>query len=404
MARAANRLTAKTVEKASKPGMYADGEGLYLRVKDAGTKSWVFRFQLDKRERAMGLGPYPEISLAEAREQALEARRLRARSIDPIKARKAAGAASQATTFADIARHYVEAHRGKWKSPKSLARWERFERYACEAFGVKAVATVDTNDVLALLTPLWTTKPESAAKLREWVEGALDFAKAKGHREGENPARWRGNLQHALPARNKRATVRHHPALPWQELPAFMADLRGRDALAARALELTILCATRTSETLQADRAEISGALWTIPAARMKTGKEHRVPLSKQAAAIFATLPMLDGSSYVFPGHRSGRPLSGMAMEMLLRRMGRGDITVHGFRSTFRDWAAESTANFPREIIELCLAHDVSSEVERAYRRSDLLEKRRQLMQAWADFCWSERDILPQKSGKKIAV
>jgi integrase len=388
MARAANRLTAKTVEKATKPGMYADGGGLYLRVKDAGTKSWVFRFQLDKRERAMGLGPYPEISLAEAREQALEARRLTARSIDPIKARKAAGASSEVTTFADIARHYVEAHRGKWKSQKSFARWLRFERYACEAFGAKAVTDINTNDVLALLTPLWTTKPESAAKLREWVEGALDFAKAKGHREGENPARWRGNLQHTLPARNKRATVRHHPALLWQQLPAFMADLRGRDALAARALELTILCATRTSETLQADRSEINGDLWIIPAPRMKTGKEHRIPLSTQAAAILAALPCLSSNgAYVFPGHRSGRPLSGMAMEMLLRRMGRDDITVHGFRSTFRDWAAESDVNFPREIIELCLAHDVSSEVERAYRRSDLLFKRRQLMQEWANYC-----------------
>lgn len=214
----------------------------------------------------------------------------------------------------------------------------------------------------------------------------LDWAAAKGYRSGVNPAMWRGNLKHLLPARAKVHTVRHHPALPWQELPAFMAELRGRDALAARALETTILTTCRTSEVLNADRSELNGDLWVIPAERMKARNEHRVPLSTHASAIISSLPSIAGNSYVFPGHRDSRPLSGMAMEMLLRRMGRNDITVHGFRSTFRDWAAEAT-DFPREISELCLAHEVDSEVERAYRRSDLLLKRRGLMQKWADYC-----------------
>jgi integrase len=282
-------------------------------------------------------------------------------------------------TFNKAAAAYIQAHKAGWRGARTAHRWQsELERYAYPAFGKRDVATVTVDDVLHVLAPIWTTKNETASKVRERIEAVLDWAAAKGYRSGVNPAMWRGNLKHLLPARARVHTVRHHPALPWQELPAFMAELRGRDALAARALETTILTACRTSEVLNADRSELNGDLWVIPAERMKARKEHRVPLSTHASAIISSVPCLEGNSYVFPGHRDGRPLSGMAMEMLLRRMGRSDITVHGFRSTFRDWAAEAT-DFPREIS--------GSEVERAYRRSDLLLKRKGLMQKWADYC-----------------
>ena len=381
------KLTDVMVRKTAQAGLHNDGYGLYLKVTDSGARSWIFRFKTGGRTRDMGLGPYPEISLAEAREKAADARKLTRQGFDPIEARKADGMASKGMTFDKAAAAYIQAHKAGWRGARTAHRWQsELERYAYPAFGKRDVATVAVDDVLRVLAPIWATKNETASKVRERIEAVLDWAGAKGYRTGVNPAMWRGNLKHLLPARAKVHTVQHHPALPWQELPAFMADLRGRDALAGRALEVTILTACRTSEVLNADRSELNGDLWVIPAKRMKGQKEHRVPLSTQACTIISSLPCLAGSGYVFPGHRDGRPLSGMAMEMLLRRMGRDNITVHGFRSTFRDWAADAT-DFPREISELCLAHEVGSEVERAYRRSDLLFKRRELMQTWADYC-----------------
>lgn len=364
----------------------------------------------------MGLGAYPEVTLAEARQRAADARKLTREGIDPIEAKKlktAAEAPVNVPTFAEIAAEYIEAHNVKWKSDKSAARWERFERYATAAFGEKEVVAIDTDDVLKLLKPIWTTKAETANKLREWLVGVFDAAKAKSKgkawrfsSEWENPATWKGNLKSWLPARNKKTTVMHFAALPWQEIPAFMTDLRNRDALAARALEITVLTACRTSDVLEAERSEISDTVWTIPAHRHKmgkrTGKPHRVPLSRQAAKIIATLPVVMDSPYLFPGQKRGRPLSNMSMLMLLGRMGvRYQITVHGFRSAFRDWAAEET-NYSRAVCEACVAHSVAeNETEASYLRSDLFEKRVELMQIWADFCCSEEvsgNVIPTRT------
>jgi integrase len=390
MARIANRLTAKAVEKYKNAGMYADGDGLYFRVKEGGgAKGWLFRFKIDGKARAMGLGGYPVVSLAEAREKAAEARKLTRQGIDPIEARDATSALVKAVTFDAAAAAYVAEFASGWKHAKTPKRWlATCTAYASPVIGDKDVAAITADDIHRILAPIWVEKHETAITLRGRLEAVLDWATVKGYRQGANPATWRGNLKHMLhsPKQVRRIRpVKHHAALPWQDLPAFMVELRAREALAARALEITILCATRTMETLAVERFEIAGDLWTIPPARMKTGKEHRIPLSAQAAAIFDSLPHLHGSTFVFPGYRAGKSLSNMAMEMMLRRMGLADITVHGFRSTFRDWAAEET-NFPREIIELCLAHDIGSEVERAYRRSDLLFKRKELMQMWADY------------------
>jgi integrase len=383
------KLTALKVEKAKAPGLLNDGNGLYLKVTVKGARSWIFRFKLCGRSRDMGLGSYPAVSLAEAREKTAEARKHTNRGQDPIEQRKTTETVTRGISFPEACAAYVEAHRAGWKNPKTAKRWLAVcDQYASPVLGTRDVSTITSEDVLRVLAPIWAEKNETAAKLRGRIEAVLDWATVRKYRTGPNPALWRGNLKHLLPARAKVRTVKHFAALPWQELPEFMADLRSRDALAARALEVTILCATRTSETLQAEYSEIRGDLWVIPTTRMKMAREHRIPLSIQAAAIFAALPTLDDSPFIFPGFRRGRPLSGMAMEMLLRRMERETITVHGFRSTFRDWAAENT-NAPREVVELCLAHDIGSDVQRAYRRSDLLIKRKTLMQEWSDYCFS---------------
>jgi integrase len=410
MVRAANRLSAKAVEKTTGPGMHNDGNGLYLRVTDTGARSWLFRFKLGGKERAMGLGAYPDVSLADARELAGDARKLARQGIDPIDARNASATSSKPVgmTFDQCCEAYVEAHKAGWKHAKTPKRWlATCTRYASPVIGKKPVSAVTADHIHEILKGIWTEKHETAITLRGRLEAVLDWATVKGYRDSANPAMWRGNLKHLLPSPKqvrKVKPIKHHAALPWQKVPTFMAELRNREGFAARALEITLLCATRTMEAVAAERSEIHGDVWVVPPERAKTSKPHRIPLSTQAAAIFAGLPVVDGGRYLFPGNKKDQPLSGMSMAMVLQRMGwRYQITVHGFRSTFRDWVAEETT-FPREIAEMCLAHTVGSAVERAYRRSDLLEKRRQLMQAWADFCWSERDILPQKSGKKIAV
>jgi integrase len=387
------KLTDRAIKNAMENGILHDGEGLRLQVR-GGKKSWTFRYQIDGRSRDMGLGSYPDVSLADAREKAGDARKLARQGADPIEARKVADAASAkptGMTFDQCCEAYVEAHKTGWKHAKTPKRWlATCTRYASPVIGKKLVADITGDHIHAILKGIWMEKHETAITLRGRLEAVLDWAAVKGYRDGANPAMWRGNLKHLLPSPKqvrKVKPVEHHAALPWQEVPAFMRELRGRDGFAARALEITVLCATRTMETLAAERLEIQGDIWTVPPERAKTSKPHRVPLSKQAASIFDGLPVVDGGRHLFPGKKKGKPLSGMAMEMLLRRM-KSDVTVHGFRSTFRDWVAEQTS-FPREIAEMALAHTVGSEVERAYRRSDLLEKRRALMQAWADFCFS---------------
>lgn len=395
MARAVNRLTARQVETASKPGRYADGNGLYLQIARTGTKSWLFRYMLNGTARAMGLGPVTLVSLAEARDLAIDAKRALLAGKDPIEARKedrqaAKLHAAKAITFKEAAEKYIEAHKAGWKNAKHAGQWtSTLETYAYPVFGDLSVAAIDTGLVLKVIEPIWQTKTETASRVRSRIENILDWATVRGFREGENPARWRGHLEKSLPARSKVRKVRHHAALPYGEVGSFMRELRRREAIAARALEFAILTACRSGEALKAEWSEIDldKAVWTIPADRMKADREHRVPLSGRAVEILERMGDDFGrKGFVFPGQKPGKPLSGMAFSMILRRMDRTDITAHGFRSTFRDWASEQTA-YPREVAEMALAHSIPDKVEAAYRRGDLFEKRRRLMDDWAKHC-----------------
>jgi integrase len=422
MVRIANRLTALKVDKANRPGMYADGGGLYLRVTKEGTKNWVYRFMLNGRPRWMGLGPLHTIGLAEARKRAGEHRLSRHDGIDPIEARRAARAqeqleAAKAITFSECAAEYIKAHRAGWRNEKHAAQWsmtllgrtpegENTKENYCEVLLALRVQSIDTGLVLKVLQPIWSEKPETASRLRGRIETILDWARVRGYRSGENPARWRGHLDKLLPARSKVRNVKHHAALSFADLPDFMAALRTHEGTAARALEFAILTAARTGEVIGAAWQEINWQekVWTIAGTRMKAGKEHRVPLCDRALAILKDLKPSedardDANNFIFPGAKASLPLSNMALLMLLRRMKRDDLTAHGFRSTFRDWAAERTT-FSNEVVEMALAHAVGSKVEAAYRRGDLFEKRRRLMDAWAQFCASP----PAKKAKVVSI
>ena len=395
--RNSNRLSAMSVARTSEPGRYADGGGLYLQVSQSGdracTRAWLFRFMRNGVARHMGLGSARDVTLSEARDLAAESRRLLRSGADPIEQRHARQLkvkleAARAKTFRQCAKEYIQAHEGGWKNAKHRAQWKStLATYAYPAFGDLPVAAVDTDLVLKAIEPIWAAKPETADRVRNRIEAVLDWATAKKLREGENPARWRGHLKKLLPERRKMARVKHHAALPYVEIPAFMTELRTRIGLSARALEFTILTASRTSETVNARWTEIEAAakLWTIPAERMKTGREHCVPLSMRAIKILEELPV--EGDFVFIGDRANRPLSNMAMLKLLDRMGyRGDLTVHGFRSTFRDWCAERTG-YTREAAEMALAHTINNQTEAAYRRGNLFVKRRALMAKWAEYC-----------------
>jgi integrase len=395
MARTIGKLTALKVDKAKRPGMYGDGGGLYLRVTDDGAKNWVFRYMLNGRPRWMGMGPLHTVSLAEARKRAGEHRLRRHDGIDPIEARRAERLrarldAAKAVTFKECADSYIRSHRAGWRNEKHAAQWEAtLAAYAEPIMGL-AVQTIDTALVLKCLEPIWTAKPETAGRVRGRIESILDWAKVRGYRAGENPARWKGHLDHLLPARGKVRKVEHHAALPYAELPSFLVALREQDGIAARALEFAILTAARTGEAIGARWGEINllDKVWTVPANRMKAGKEHRVPLCPRVLAILEEMQVHRSADdgFVFPGGKPGKPLSNMAFLMLLRRMDRDDLTAHGFRSSFRDWAAERT-NFPAEVAEMALAHTVSDKTVAAYNRSDLFDRRRRLMQQWATFC-----------------
>lgn len=400
-------LTTKTVEKiirAGLAGMTNDGDGLYLKVGRSGGASWIFRYKIAGKSRDMGLGGCPEVSLAKAREKAAEARKLSKSGVDPLTRRdeelerqrleKEAerlaqdAAKTKATPFKDVALDYIAAHRAGWKNAKHAQQWENtLATYAFKVIGALPTQEVGVEHVLTILKPIWTVKPETASRLRNRIELVLDAAKAKGLRDGENPARWRGHLDKLLPPRLKVRAVKHHSAIPWIELPAFVATLEEAQDLSSKALRFTILTACRTSEVLDATWAEIDlvAEIWTIPASRMKAGKEHRVPLSQAALDLLIALPRVKGNNHLFPGARKGRPLSKMAMLMALRRMKRNDLTTHGFRSTFRDWASEVT-HYPREVCEQALAHTVESAVEAAYRRGDLFRKRQMLMDHWSRY------------------
>lgn len=383
MARATSKLTDTECKAASKPGLLGDGGGLYLNVKASGAKSWVFIWRTGGKRHEMGLGAYPAVPLARARKLAHAHREAVAEGRNPIAERQK----EAEQTFGECANAFLASMESQWRNEKHRAQWRMtLETYAAPIRD-KKVSQIGTDDVLKVLNPLWQSRPETGSRLRGRIERVLDYAKAKGWRTGENPALWRGHLKNILPARQK-LTRSHHAAMPYAQLPAFVQKLPEKEAMAARALEFLILTAARSGEVLGATWAEMNleNGLWTIPAHRMKAGKEHRVPLSPRALAIVTALHETRHSDYVFPGHAKGKPLSNMAFAMLMKRMKADSFTAHGFRSAFRDWAGDCTA-FPRDVAEQALAHRVGDATERAYRRADALEKRRKLMLAWAEYC-----------------
>ena len=415
------RLTGLKVARVAAPGMYADGGGLYLQVTVNGrdgepAKSWIYRYMLRGRAREMGLGSLSAIGLQEARARTGECRKQRHDGIDPIDARRAEREqaileAGKALTFKEATSKYIEGHKAGWRNDKHAAQWEStLATYAQPVMGALSVQSIDTALVLKVLEPIWTTKPETASRLRGRIESVLDWAKVRGYRKGENPARWRSHLDKLLPARTRVRRVEHHAALAYAQMSDFMEVLRRQEGIAARALEFTILTAARTGETIRAKWGEIDmpEKVWTVPAGRMKAGREHRVPLSPRAIAILQEMMPADDDEaghnqaevFVFPGIKREKPLSNMAFLMLLRRMGRDDLTAHGFRSSFRDWAAERT-NFPTEVAEMALAHSVGDKVEAAYRRGDLFERRRRIMAEWGRYCCMPKE---QTRGKIAAI
>ncbi|GEO80279.1 bacteriophage P4 integrase [Pararhodospirillum oryzae] len=388
-------LTARQVQTITAPGYHCDGAGLYLQVTARGGKSWVFRYQAGGRRRDMGLGSASTVPLAEARAKASEARALMGRGLDPLAQRHEPIISPPITpTFREAAGLFIEAKRAGWRNAKHAAQWvATLEAYAFPVAGQKPIDQVTTDDVLAILNPIWTTKPETASRVRGRVEAVLDYAKARGWCDGENPARWKGHLALTLPAKVKVRAVEGHASMPYRDLPGWWPRLQVADGLGARALELAILTAGRPGEVLGAtwDEIDLENRTWEIPGTRMKAGAPHRVPLSGPALDLLRKLATVRRGSVVFPGAREGRPLSNMAMAMVLRRMGLGDeVTPHGFRSTFRTWAAECTP-FSHEVCEAALAHTVGSKVVAAYQRGDLFEKRRALMGEWAGFVMGGR-------------
>jgi integrase len=394
------KLSAVKVARLKKPGRYGDGHGLYLRVaeypdrdgKPKRSRNWVFRYEIAGRERWMGLGPLHSVTLAEARAYARECRALLVQGLDPIEARAAKRrgtrlAAARAVTFKQIAERYIKSHSAGWKNAAHRAQWpSTMASYVYPVIGNVAVGDVDTGMIMKILEPIWSDKPETGSRVRGRIERVLDAAKAQGLRSGENPARWKGHLKNLLPARDKVQRKGHHPAMPDADMPAFMAAIRARKEISAKALEFTILTASRTNEAIRARWSEIDldAKLWTVPPDRMKSGRPHIVPLSDRAVAILKSLDRIAGCPFVFPGAKHGQPLSNMAMLELLRGMRPGYV-VHGFRSTFRDWCGDRT-NYPRDVIEAALAHQIKDKTEAAYRRRTAVEKRRRLMADWSHY------------------
>jgi integrase len=404
------RLTAKGVEKKRKPGYHADGAGLYLQVSGSGSKSWVFRYMRQGRAREMGLGSFDSNSLADARQTAREQRKLLEQGIDPIEARGAAKLQKQladgkSKAFADCATAYIEAHKAGWRDARHAKDWTNsLETHANPIIGALPAKAIDTSLVIKVLEPIWRTKTVTANRVRSRMELVLDWAKVRGYRDGENPARWRGHLDKLLPKPGKVATVEHHEAMPYAEVGAFMKELRGRKGRVAEALEFIILTAARLSEAVNAKWEEIDwqNKVWIVPAARMKSAREHRVPLSDAATGVLQRLMDTNQSDYIFPGKNGKKPLFDGRCLRLLKEVGHEDLTVHGFRSTFRDWAAEQTST-PSRIAEAALAHVVGDQTEAAYQRGDLLKKRRLLMQSWAEYCARTKSARVVNMGQRNA-
>jgi integrase len=398
MVRRGRGLTARKVETAG-PGKHEDGHGLRLVVSPSGARKWVFRFMRAGNRVEMGLGSVPAVSLAQARESAADARRLVKAGKDPVAVRRAERAAGADETFGPFALRLIDTIETAFRNEKHRAQWRTTLTTYVAPIWNKRLADIETDDVLACLKPIWTTKAETASRVRGRIERVLDAAAARGLRSRDNPARWRGHLANLLPKRQKLSRG-HHAAMPFDDVPAFVERLRDAEGVSACALEFTILTAARSGEVLGARWSEfdLEAKVWTVPADRMKAGREHRVPLSDRAVAILSELAAVRIGEHVFPGAKRGKPLSVMAPTMLMRRMGVGEFTVHGFRSAFRDWAGERT-DYPRELAEAALAHVVGDATERAYRRGDALEKRRELMEAWSAFCEPSEDNLGFASG-----
>ncbi|MCP4381449.1 MAG: integrase arm-type DNA-binding domain-containing protein [Hyphomicrobiales bacterium] len=386
MARVQNKLTDARCKSIDKPGVHGDGEGLYLRVKPSGSRSWVYVWKRDGKRREMGLGSYPTIGLAKARTLVSQHRLDVAEGRDPIQDRRK----EQEPSFGECADLFLGSMEVRWRNHKHRAQWRMtLENYAAR-LQKKRVSEVDTDDVLAVLKPIWDTKPETASRLRGRIERVLDYAKARGWRIGENPAIWRGHMKNLLPPPRK-LTRGHHSAMPHRQVPSFITSLRQQNGVSARALEFLILTASRSGEVREMSWSEVDmpALIWTIPAERMKSHRLHRLPLTPRCIAILQEMDRLRSSDYVFPGQKKGRPMSVMAFTMTMRRSGADDYTVHGFRSAFRDWVGDETG-FPREVAEAALAHTIGDTTERAYRRSDAIERRRRLMDAWEDHCSME--------------
>lgn len=392
---AIHKLTPRKVATA-KPGKHEDGGGLRLVVSETGAKKWVVRAMHAGKRKEFGLGGYPGVGLAEARKAAEEYRQLYSKGIDPVEERnkKLLSSQAQTPTFTSCAAKFIKSHRRGWKNAKHARQWvSTLKTYARPSMGKKNVDDITTQDILAVLQPIWNSKNETAKRLQGRIENILDYAAAHNHRDQTNPARWRGHLDKLLPKPSKIQKIRHHPAMPYMDIHAFWAELATNDCTSAKALRLLILTAARTSEVLNAtwDEFDLGNRLWIIPASRMKAAREHRIPLSTTALKILNEQPKAAGNPYVFPGAKYGKPLSNMALLHLMRGMGygkgceKGEYVPHGFRSTFRDWCGE-VSSYPRDVAEMALAHTIDNKAEAAYRRGDLLEKRRQMMQDWADY------------------
>jgi integrase len=397
---AGNKLTDRVIRQTTAPGIRADGDGLYLQVTASKSgeprRSWFVRLRLPGGKcRDMGLGRVDLVPLKTARELARAARQEAKAGRDPIAAKEAAKITAatehvRATTFRQCAEAYIAVHTAGWRNVKHSKQWtSTLATYAYPVFGDLPVGVIDTPLVMKVLDPIWTHKTEAASRVRGRIEAILDWARVRGYRTGENPARWKGNLALALPARDKAKPPGRHAALPFGQMPAFWAKLEKRVGVGPLALRFAILTAARTGEAIGAcwEEIDFNKQTWTVPAVRMKGAREHRVPLSPQALAILEEIGP-KGTGPIFRGTDGEKPLSNMALLMTLRRMNRADLTAHGFRSTFRDWTAETT-DFAREVAEAALAHAVGDRVETSYRRGDLFEKRRKLMEAWGAYCIS---------------
>lgn len=388
MARQLHKLSARTAATLSTVGRHSDGGGLYLSIAGDGRRRWVFMFKRNGKVSELGLGSARDVSLADARALATEYRKVIADGKDPLAVKRQKELpAIDIPTFGVVADRFVDEMVPQFRNEKHIAQWRMTLRVYAEPLRDRSINMIDTDLVVSVLKPIWQKLPETASRLRGRIERILDFARVKGWRAGENPARWRGHLDKLLPKR-QRLTRGHHAAMPFEKVPAFVRELRTRDAVGALALEFTILTASRTGEVLGAKWSEfdLEKKVWTIPAYRMKAAREHRIPLTPRLAEILQALKEIAEGEFVFPGANPKKQISGMSMTMVLRRMNREDVTVHGFRSAFRDWAAECTP-FPNEVCEAALAHTIQNRTEAAYRRGDLFEKRRQLMDQWALFC-----------------